>query len=768
MSTISSISQLIVGEFKQQLSSETGKYAKIVAVALAILSAVAVAYFITKNYMAKEIESHSSSKIPQVINNDTREKPTPLVNTDHVAYAPALANPLETIDRSSAASIALLFPSTPEEISTKIEQSKTEAAQGIDQIIAIPAHQRSFENTIKALDNLKVHTLHARYRIDCMGRLHPDEATRDAAQSAVKELSAYTIETFEANPQVYATFREYQDGNGKVEKLSSVQQYFLKELEKVYQKAGFKLSDEDFQQVKELKQEIAALETDFLTNTANDKGEVRVKKDALTGIPETVIAQLATEGEDYILTCDRNIKTPVLAECSVEATREALFQADVNRAKEKNLPILKLVIAKRDQLARLLGFDSYAHYDLDDAMAEHPQRALNFIQEVTNAAQGRTKREIEIATEHLPDLVDVSDAGKVKPWDINYLLEQYKKKFLQVDETKISEYFPMDKTIEGLFAVYSKFFSVEFNRCQVEGLWHPDAEIIELSKQGTVLGYIVIDLHPREGKIPAAQQYPAVPSQKAGQGGDDQAAVTVVMANFSKATEDKPSLLRLDEVSTFFHEFGHAIHSVLGRTEMAGHAGTTVKRDFVEMPSQILEEWLWKPEILNMISGHYQTSEPLPAQLIESKVKARQFGFGYFALRQMFLARMSLEFFLEGADKDTHTINEKNREEVLTPLVSNPDSNIEAVFPHPMSYGAKYYGYMWSQVFASVVFMSICKSDGLLDPDIGKKYVDKIIGRGGSADPKELLADFLGQKFSDEAVAEWLSDFYKHMGLVEG
>jgi len=229
------------------------------------------------------------------------------------------------------------------------------------------------------------------------------------------------------------------------------------------------------------------------------------------------------------------------------------------------------------------------------------------------------------------------------------------------------------------------------------------------------------------------------------------------MANFPKATADKPALFTRNDVSTFFHEFGHALHAMLGRTALAGQAGTSVKRDFVELPSQMLEEWLWDRQILKMVSGHYKTGEPLSDELIDTILKLKTFDTGNFVQRQVMLSAIALNYYLPGADKDLYAILYDMSSTYRPQFARHHEDHFYASWGHLTGYAAGYYGYLWSRVFAQDIFEQI-KHYGLLDHTIGKKYIDTIIGRGGSADPNQLLYDFLGREPSSDA-------FFKDLGL---
>jgi thimet oligopeptidase len=339
------------------------------------------------------------------------------------------------------------------------------------------------------------------------------------------------------------------------------------------------------------------------------------------------------------------------------------------------------------------------------------------------------------------------------------------KEHMRVDETKIQEYFPLEATVAALFSIYESFFGIKFTKHAKLGgaFWHESVEVLEVHKDGALLGYVVLDLFPREGKYSHACCHGVVPAVALTPeaGSTYSPALAVVIANFPTATSDRPALFLHSDVETFFHEFGHAIHGLFGRTPMATVAGTNVKRDFVELPSQMLENWVWQPAILKQISQHFQSKQPLPEELIAAKVASKSTFNGRDYLRQLQFARYSLEIFgaefaAQAEEKlDTTALMDRIRHEVLPHIAHPQNSHFQCAFGHLTGYGAGYYGYMWSEVFSADVFATINKvPGGLLSPEMGERYTRHIIGPGGSRDPAEMIEAFLGRAPNSDAFME--------------
>jgi thimet oligopeptidase len=426
-----------------------------------------------------------------------------------------------------------------------------------------------------------------------------------------------------------------------------------------------------------------------------------------------------------------------------------------NIAYPQNKDILNQLLNLRDEYAQLLGYESYAHCDLDKQMAKSPLKVQAFLKEVSQKTSFKALSEIAALNSELPEGVGQSSNGKVLPYNLKYMITQYKQKHFALDSREVAQYFPMEKTIQGLFAIYQTILGLNFKQVGSSGFWHSDVKAIEVtdSASGALRGYVFLDLHPRENKYNHACLIPVLPTIKmTNNDGSEKVlpAVGVIIANFKKSTENMPSLLNHTEVTTFFHEFGHAMHMVLGATALRSFSGTATKTDFVEMPSQMFEEWMWDKEMLQKVSSHYLTGEPLPSELIDRMLAVQKLDSAYVVQRQNWLGLMSLEFHLAGKNKNLDEIMERLWK-VQTPYLEFQSTNhMYAAWGHLAGYDAKYYGYMWSKVFALDMFEQF-KERGLMSPEVGKRLVDSVLSRGGSVDPNQLLRDFLGREPNQDA-----------------
>ncbi|HEX2978381.1 MAG TPA: M3 family metallopeptidase [Candidatus Babeliales bacterium] len=655
--------------------------------------------------------------------------------------------------------IPYIFPKTPGELNSLINDSMPKMKQAVATILAIPDNDRTWENTIYALEKAGYFFSIPSAIASVIKSTSSDEKMRETAREKLLEVSDFSIDLLGQNVELYNAIKAYYEGNAKKENLSKDQQYFLDEMMKDYKRSGIDKPLEIREQIKKINKELSEISLAFSKNVDGSQRSIEVTREELAGLDDRFIEGLEKTGDNtYKLTTAYPIYFPVIENATLAATREKLWREFVQRAYPENMEVLKKLIAKRDELAKLLGYQTYAALNIDGEMAETPERAQAFLDDLGKRAQVKEDKEFKQLSSDLPELVKLSPNNKFYPWDRAHAQAVYEKKHFNIDQRKIAEYFPLESTIKGLLDIYRAFLGVDFKELPAGEYWDPEIKLVEVSSRetGAILGYLLLDLHPRFNKYCHACQMTVIPGLISPEG-KRQPALAVVLSNFPKATATEPSLLELDDVRTFFHEFGHALHTILGATKLPSTSGTNVKTDFVEMPSQMLEEWLWDPAILKQLSKHYKTGAPLPDELIKTLVEQKNFSSGAANMRQIYIANLALKLFSSGPDPDIENVTKSLFEKMRKYSEYSPDDHFVAAFGHLTGYGARYYGYLWSKVFALDLFNYI-KERGLLDSEVGKRYVDKVLGKGGSADPNELLKDFLGREPNSNA-------FFKDLGL---
>ena len=379
-------------------------------------------------------------------------------------------------------------------------------------------------------------------------------------------------------------------------------------------------------------------------------------------------------------------------------------------------------------------------------MAKSPDRVKEFYAGLRGSLTEKGAQELS----EISNLLQ-ADVGEetVHVWDWGYYDTQQRKTKYGVDNFEVAKYFPLPQVLDGMLELTSEMFGITFREIEEFDSWHDDVQLFAIDdvETGEELSRFYLDLFPREGKYGHAAEFPLLLSRRL-EDGSYQNPLCAMVANFTKPTEDAPSLLQHGEVETFFHEFGHVLHQNLGRTEMGRFGGTSVERDFVEAPSQIMQHWIWRSDVLKRFARHHETGEPIPDVLVDQLVAARNLNKGLFQLRQMQYGWWDQEMH-SGSDRDLQRIHEEGSQISLMP--THEGTFALASFGHLMGgYDSSYYGYMWSEVFGDDMF-SRFEDDGVTNPEVGMAYRRAVLEKGGTVDPDEMLRDFLGREPNNQA-----------------
>lgn len=619
--------------------------------------------------------------------------------------------------------------------------------------------ERSFANTIRAYDEIGAALCVFWGNMLLVQHLYPSPAMREASQKAIEQVRACAIDMLLNNRALYEAVKAYAEGNGKKTMLSTEQRTYVLALLHDFESSGLNLPEDQLARINELHKKIGDLTSLFDRNIHTTTATIACTLEDLAGLDAAFINSLDHNAQGlYIVRVDEPTYETLLPRCAISKTRERFWRAFFSRAYPENETVLGDIIAARDELAHLLGDQSYAHLDLKRQMARSPERVEAFFIPMAQRVQKKYEAEMAALKAELPITIKLDDKGCFKPWDLKYVVDQYKQKHLAVDEEKIAEYFPVQSTIEGMFSVFGQFLGLEFRQEKLEWQWHEDVLCVGVyTPKNECIGHLLFDLFPRNAKYSHACSFPVVPALKTSIG-EIRLPVSAVVANFPKPTPGRPALLKLDDVSTLFHEFGHAMHALLGATDMEAWSGTNVARDFVEVPSQLFESWLSDETVLKYMSKHYITGQPLDDATIKQLVLLRQFDSGSYVVGQMGYARFALACFGAGAKKD---LCELARECIAKPLSMavtwDPGTHFECSFTHLAGYGACYYTYLWSQVCALDFFYAI-KRAGLLKKEVGNWLIFNVLSKGGSIGAEELIREALGRDMTPDA-------FYEEFGL---
>lgn len=668
------------------------------------------------------------------------------------------ATPLSFPKIESSQDIVNLFPKSPEEIKSLKEETIANSNLAIKELNQNIKEGRPFDSILRDFDAIPGYLTMQATKIQAFFLVAPSVEMRNEAMTSLLELEEYGSKIYQNETAIYQEIKRNQDLLKS--NLDETQAYLIEQILLDFEKAGQSLPQAKKEELAKLNREISELTTTFQNNIQTDSRYFFTKKENLDGVSSNVIENLPkNENGDCQIGCDYPTFFPIMATCNNGEIRKKLLNNFNNQAYPDNEVVLSQLIEKRDQYASLLGHKSFAHLSLSNEMAKDPKTVSAFLKDLWNKSFAKADTEFKALSINLPPDVHLTKEGKIKAWDANYTSHYYKKKHYNIDDQQIAEYFPLDSTLSGLMSIYEQFFNIQIKEEPIEGLWHPDVSLLKISeKNGEVIGYVLMDLFPRANKYGHACDLPGIapPLIKDGKANP---GLDLVIANFTKPNQDTPSLLKHSEVTTIFHEFGHALHGLFSKNEYLSFAGLSspyMKYDFVELPSQMLEEWMWEPEILKMLSKHYKTNKSLPDNLIQKLVYSKSMDSGRFIQRQSYLSFLALNYYSEGENKNLAGISKDLYKHLCPQYEPLENSRRYLSFGHLTGYGPRYYGYLWARVYAADVFKQI-KAEGLLNPDIGTRYRKTILEKGASVDPNILLTNFLGREPNQEAFIEDLS-----------
>ncbi len=650
----------------------------------------------------------------------------------------------------------LRFDYTPQEISALEERAAKELDINLNFLAAIPADRRDFTNTVRALEDAYTSYWFVPKNLSLLSYFHQDSAVRDAAANLEAKGVDKKLSVF-ARKDVYKALKEYADTNPQ---LNHEDMRLLSKWLERFERAGMALSEKDAEAYAQLNTERLNKITRYNVNLNNYKDELGVAREELDGLGETYINRLErTKDGKYIVTLKYPDYNPFMSSAKSEKARKALQEKFARRGGKENVKLLEDTVELRRKQAALLGFKRYPDYVLPVRMAKNYETLEAFLKnlqkEVTPLAQDEMKAYLKLQEE-----TTGQQADEMTAWNLPYWSNQYKKKYYQVDDDKIKEYFPADKVISGMFEVFGNLFGITFTQADLP-VWHPEVVVYQIKdkKTGELISNFYLDLFPRDGKYTHAATWSFVDRFELPDG-HMQTPSVVIAANFTPAGKGMPSLLEHSEVETLFHEFGHVLQMSMATSKYATLTGDNVAWDYIEAHSQLLENWAWQPQVLKKISAHYKTGETLPDGLISSLVKSKNVGVAVAFLRQNFLGQYDLALHTAAKRVDSTKLYAQMMHNI-SGIPMTKGTYPQASFGHIMSltdpYDVGYYVYAWSLVIAQDIF-SRFEDEGLFNAELGAKLRKYIYTPGTVYDENEMVEKFLGRPYNDKA-------FLKSLGI---
>ncbi len=527
-------------------------------------------------------------------------------------------------------------------------------------------------------------------------------------------------------------------------------------------RAGALLDDKKKERLREISQELSTLNPAFMQNTIKsaEAFEMIIENESdLAGLPDSAqesAAHAANEKGYYgkwLFTLDYPSFSPFLQYADNRELREKIWRAFSSRAwndEYDNSNNIKRIITLRKERANLLGFATHADYVLEERMAKSPKTVMEFLEKLKSAYKPAAENDLKQLTEFAKNEHGIDD---LKPWDIGYYSEKLKQKLFNFTSEDFRPYYQLDRVLDGCFNHFSKLFGLKFVQSDKYPTWHKDVKTFEVFNEGDnrFIGTLYGDFHPRSGKNQGAWK-----TSYRDQGlfhGKIERPVISIVCNFTKPTADKPSLITHGEVTTLFHEMGHAVHALLSDVTYRSHAGTSVLWDFVELPSQLQENWCYEKEMLDSFAKHYKTGEKIPADLIEKLRSSMHFMVGWAGLRQVGLATLDMAWHTcdpDSIDDIAEFEDEATKDTSLFPRLAGPTSTS---FGHIFAggYSAGYYSYKWAEVLDADTF-ELFLEKGLYDKKTANSYKYNILSRGGSEKPDILYKRFRGRDADPDAL----------------
>lgn len=615
------------------------------------------------------------------------------------------------------------------------------------QIIAVEG-PRTIDNTLEVYNRLLMHLDATSNENGLLAQVHPDKTVVNAAQANRQEVSKMFTEL--------SLSRELYDALAAVDvsAADAATAFFLEKELDDFRRAGVDKSEEVRARITELNETLTKLGQDWSQNIAEDTKEVKLDPEDLAGLPEDWIAGHPV-GDDGKVTVNTSYPdyVPFIRYAEDGDAREAMYKAYQTRAYPVNMEVLREVLEARYEYATLLGFEDYADYVTSDKMIGSAQNAQDFIDRIS-AATARP-----VASEQR-DLLrrkkkDQPWATEITDYEKAYYGNLVRKERFDFDSKAVRPYFDFNSVQAGLFELTSELFGVEYRRVEGLDLWHEDVSAWDLYEGDVQIGRFYLDLHPRPDKYNHAACF----GYRDGIAGARLPQATLV-CNFPnpREGEDGHALMEHGDVTTFFHEFGHLLHNLFaGHRRWAGNTGISTEWDFVEAPSQLLEEWCFDPGALAVFAKHYETGEVIPPELVGKLREAADFGKASNVAHQMFYAALSLNYYDRApGDVDMEALK-KELQERYTPYPYVEGTHMQCSFGHLYGYSAIYYTYMWSQVIAKDMF-SRFEAEGVLNPDVALEYRRQVLDPGGSLPAAELVEQFLGRPYSFDAFERWLGE----------
>lgn len=617
----------------------------------------------------------------------------------------------------------------------------------------IPKDKRTFLNTLYALERCGDAFDGFLGQMGILSEVSPKKEVREVAHAVMTDISEKNVDIV-YDKGLYKALRDYFEGNFKKEKnnLRKEDILLLMDTLRDFRRMGFDLPEKKQKTLKSLLKKVSKLSVAFRKNINDYQDYILCTKKELKGLSERFIASLPQHKDGrYIVTLSYPHIGPFLAEAENRSKRKELAEKNMKKGGVKNLKIIQELVTLRQKIAHTLGYKHHADFVTETRMAKNAKTADSFEDSLIAKVLPHNKRDIEALKNHAKTI----GIKKLEHYDVSYVGTHLKKKLYDVDPETIRSHFPLDHVRKEMFTLFSNLFSINIRKLPYK-LWHKDVEcfVVHDSKGGkdSLIGYFAMDMFPREGKFSHAAMFDVIVAHEKSYKSEKYVApFSVMVCNFPAPHKKIPSLLSVGEVETLFHEFGHLLHMTLTRARLQSQAGANVAWDFVETPSQIMENWVWNEARMKKFSKQYVTGASMDTAMIRSIIRGKKFQNGFQYMRQLMFGKIDLDLHtgrVKDARKAWIAMNKKYNG------ITIPNTTLfPAGFGHLVGYDAGYYSYLWALVYACDAFSEF-KKKGITNPSIGMRWRKEVLEKGSSDDEVKLIENFLGRKSNQKAFLE--------------
>lgn len=627
-----------------------------------------------------------------------------------------------------------------------------DAVEGIASI----RNQKSetFENLFAAVEDFNTQISVAYSNCHMLYWVSPDSAIRVKGLFGFQLLDSVSTLIF-SDKVIYMKMLKFKNSTAYND-LKGNRKILADEMMLNFERTGVNLQDNQLDKYKILDKEIGYLTSQYSENMNSSRDILALDEKGANGLPAAFKENYKVAEGKYEIPIINATNETVMANAVKEATRKAYFIKFNNRAADKNISILDSLVKKRDELGKLMGYPTFASFNLVPKMAKDAQTVWKFINDLVSLSKEKAKKDVIQLEAEKKNEVKRKRKAQLQPWDVTFYKNQILKKQYQVNKEELRAYFPMETCLKGMFEIYQELLDLEFRKVQNPSVWHEEVELYEVYENGKLKGRFYLDLYPRQNKETWFYGVPLTQGKATPNGYE--VPVSMLLGNFTRPSKTQPSLLSQRELNTLFHEFGHIVNGMAYHGEFSSQSNS--KADFVESMSQLFENWIWDYNILSSFAKHYQTGEVLPKETFDKLLKAKNLSSGLSLMGSLRNCMYDMNLYDKynplkpvNTDKIWQDIDEQL--DVMKTYV--PGTHKQAAWIHINTHPVYTYGYLWSEVYAQDMF-TLFKQNGLLDTKTGVRYREIILANGKQKDILQAVEEFLGRPSDNKA-------YIKSLGL---